>query len=139
MMEFFTVLVLVLIVVVVLRRRRRAVPSLPPVAGESTVAIDEAGITHRAVNGQSDRVRWDELREIIVVTNDHGPFADDVHWLFLGAVGVPVCAVPQSAVGADAMVARVQQLPGFRHDRLVEAMGSTQNARFTVWTREASA
>jgi len=55
--------------------------------------------------------------------------------VFVDESGQGGCAVPASAEGFDALLARVQQLPGFDDEAVVAAMGSSTNARFDVWQR----
>ena len=78
------------------------------------------------------------LHAIVVETNDTGPFGDDCWWqLHQDANSVPDCAFPQSAVGSQAVIDALTALPGFDHMAMLIAMGSTDNARFAVWTRPA--
>jgi hypothetical protein len=137
-MRLILIVVVVVIVIAMLRRRRRdgqLAASAAPVIGGSVVTVGDIGVTHRLANGQSESVRWDDLDEVAVVTNDQGPFADDVHWLLLPSGRQQVCAIPQSALGSDKLLEHLQQLPGFRNETFVESMGSTTSARFVVWKR----
>ena len=134
-MRYLLLLAVLLAFIALLRGRRRVGASAAPVAGGSVVTVGELGVTHRLADGQWESVRWDDLDEVAVVTNDQGPFADDVHWLLLPVGRQQVCAIPQSAAGSDKLLERLQQLPGWRNDTFVESMGSTTNARFVVWKR----
>ncbi len=88
--------------------------------------------------GQPDEVLpIADLREVQLLTNDHGPFSADVWWVLIGREPHLGCSFPQGATGEAAVLAFVQQLPGFRNDAFLQAMGSTQNARFTCWRAEA--
>jgi hypothetical protein len=103
--------------------------SNPPV---DTVAFDEEGVTRTMASGRIEHVRWDHLVEIEIVTTDEGPFVEDVFWLLSAGDGTG-CAVPQGAVGSDALLARLQQLPGFDNGAVIDAMTCVENARFVCW------
>jgi hypothetical protein len=76
-------------------------------------------------NGKTESIRWDELREVGIVTTDEGPWAADVFWLLLcDGVG---CAVPSEAQGARTLLERLSELPGFDARAVIEAMGCTDN------------
>ena len=76
-----------------------------------------------------------DLREVVVETNDAGPASADVWWRLYGAEPAPRCSYPGGATGETAVLERLQALPGFDNDALIEAMGSTSNRRFTVYRR----
>lgn len=99
-----------------------------------TVVLDERGVTRTLGNGKAESVRWATLREVFIVTTDEGPWVNDVFWVLLDDDGG--CAVPWEAECAQSLLARLQQLNGFDNQRVIEAMGCTDNARFDVWRRE---
>ncbi|MBS0385746.1 MAG: hypothetical protein JSS00_10415 [Proteobacteria bacterium] len=86
-------------------------------------------------HGDVKEISKDELASIIVETNDTGPWGADVWWLLFGPNDQMAMAYPQGATGEDAMLSYFTSLPGFDHAKLIEAMGSTQNAVFPVWRR----
>jgi hypothetical protein len=98
-----------------------------------SVSFDETEVIRTLADGRRETLRWDDLQEVSVITTDEGPFADDLYWALLGNEGG--CAVPSTAAGADALLSRLQQLPGFKNEIVVEAMGSTANAKFVCWER----
>jgi hypothetical protein len=65
---------------------------------------------------------------------DEGPFVDDVFFLLLGNDGKG-CCVPPGAEGSGPLLDRLQALPGFDNGKVIEAMGSTGNARFVCWRK----
>jgi hypothetical protein len=71
----------------------------------------------------------------MIETNDSGPFGADIWWLLFGADDRLACAFPQGAAGEKAAVDRLLGLPGFDHEAMIMAMGSTGNAVFPVWRR----
>jgi hypothetical protein len=101
---------------------------------ESVVALDDTGVERRLGDGRVERVRWDELEEVVVVTTDDGPWSEDVFFLLGGPDGTG-CAVPQSDPVVSALLERLQKLPGFDNGALIRAMSSTGNARFPCWKR----
>jgi hypothetical protein len=94
-------------------------------------------VVRTLASGQQEIVRWDALQEVSIITSDEGPFVDDLHWVLLGAPGG--CAVASSAVGASELLARLQALPGFNNEAVIQAMGSTSHAQFVCWTRASAA
>lgn len=97
------------------------------------VRFDEKGVVRTMGDGRTESVLWDDLREVRIITTDEGPLTDDVFWLLVGDSGG--CAVPSEADGAKDLMARLQQLPGFRNDMVIKAMASTSNAEFICWKR----
>jgi len=83
--------------------------------------------------GKAEKVRWDDLREVAIVTTDGGPWRDDVLWVLEGDDGG--CVVGSEAEGAAGLLPRLQQLPGFDNKAVIAAMGSADNARFVCWKR----
>ncbi len=99
------------------------------------VEFDDTAIRRRSANGRVESITWDELASIDIVTTDEGPQLDDVFWLLANRDGSRGCAVVSDAVGFDTLLARLQALPGFDNGAVIQAMGSTSNARFAVWRR----
>jgi hypothetical protein len=82
-------------------------------------------------------MRWVELREICIVTNDAGPFLPDVFWVFRSAAGE--IRFPTGSIGEKPVMDRALDLPGFNMERFTAAMGSTDNAEFLVWRKPSAA
>jgi hypothetical protein len=103
-------------------------------ADEETVTFDDVAVVRTMRDGTEERLLWSDLCEVSIVTTEEGPFADDVFWLLVGTTGG--CAVPSNAVGAAALLERLQELPGFDNETVIKAMGSTGNAEFVCWQRD---
>ena len=112
------------------KRRSSSPPERP------TVEFDDDGVTSRR-GAVVEHVRWAELAEVRILTTDDGPLADDVFFVLVAGAGG--CMVPQGAGGCDALLRRLQELPGFRNESVIEAMGSTEFREFLCWRRDASA
>jgi hypothetical protein len=100
------------------------------------VEVSDGGVTCTRPTGEADSVAWDDLKAVTVITTDEGPFAPDVLWHLEGGRGG--CVVPQGAAGEDALLERLQALPGFDNEALVEAMSSAENRRFVCWKKESA-
>lgn len=100
---------------------------------QAPVTVDDHGIT-RELNGGVEHVAWPDLNLIEIHTTAAGPTADDVFWVFHASNGSGV--VVPSSVAPDDLLARVQQLPGFNNEVLIQAMGSTDDAAFECWRKQ---
>lgn len=107
----------------------------PPqnLGGKSLVSFDEHGVTRNMPDGRVEAVSWHELQEVMIVTTGAGPFEDDVFWVLSG--NGRGCAVPSESAGMKELLTRLQQLPGFNNESVIQAMGSTSNAKFICWSR----
>jgi hypothetical protein len=103
------------------------------------VTIDTDRIACRRPSGDEESVRWADLDVVMVVTNDHGPFAADVWWLLIGRDGKSGCTIPQGATGEPALLDALQKLPGFDNKQLIDAMCCVDNRRFLCWRRSTAA
>jgi hypothetical protein len=95
------------------------------------VAISPDAIEVVAPDGHAERVLLADLREVVVETNDTGPWGADVWWHLIGSLSR--IAFPQGATGEPAVLDGLQKLPGFDNQELIRAMGSTSNASFVCW------
>lgn len=99
-----------------------------------SLRIDDWGVRRDLGDGTAEEVAWENLVEVQIVTTDEGPFVDDVFFLLAGSGGKGVC-VPQGAPGSEPLLERLQALPDFDNDQVIEAMGCSENARFVCWKR----
>lgn len=102
------------------------------------VTFDDGGVRRVMRGGKVETIAWREVDEIQIVTTDEGPGQDDVFWLLLNHDSSRGCAVSNEAEGFPALLAALQQLPGFDNAAVVRAMGSATNQRFTVWKRASA-
>jgi hypothetical protein len=102
------------------------------------VTFDDKTIRRVMRRGGVETIAWHEVDEIQIITTDEGPGQDDVFWLLLNHDSSRGCAVSNEAEGFPALLAALQQLPGFDNAAVVRAMGSATNQRFTVWKRASA-
>jgi hypothetical protein len=98
------------------------------------VSFDETRITRTLPDDSTETVRWNDLREVGIITTDGGPFEEDVYWVLAGSTGG--CVVSGGAQGMAKLLERLQKLPGFDNEAVIKAMGSTQNNKFQCWKRK---
>ncbi|MCR9143585.1 MAG: hypothetical protein NXI24_15160 [bacterium] len=110
---------------------------MPPETPESQIVVDvsDDSVTVTRPDGTVETLRWTDLRGVLLETTDAGPFAPDVFWILIGTDAG--CVVPWGATGDAALLARLQQLPGFDNEQVIAASTSTENARFVCWRAEA--
>ena len=96
---------------------------------------DEGGLTWAWGNELYERIRWHDLAALDVETNDQGPWAEDVHYVFTALDGRSI-EVPGLLVD-DALLTHMQALPGFDNEALIAAMACADNAVFPLWRRVA--
>jgi len=93
-------------------------------------AWDSREIRLTTVRQEVIKIPWDELEEVAIVTNDLGPYADDV-FLELTTSSAEryftLCTSP--------FLARLQELSGFDNEQVIKAMCFTDDARFACWAR----
>lgn len=106
--------------------------------GGSRVLVNDAGIACER-SGETQRIAWPDVRSVHIESVDGGLDPDDVYWVLTPARGATPMRVAQTAPGADAMIARLQQLPGFRYEPMINSMITTEATRFLVWEREDEA
>jgi len=96
--------------------------------------VTDAEVVCERPDGKVERVRWDDLQKVEIVTTDKGPMEPDVFWVLHGSkTGV---AAPQGATGENELLDRLLKLPGFDNKALIDAMSSATNKRFLCWQRK---
>lgn len=107
-------------------------PPLPPERYYVLAITDTFVICYRP-DGTTESVRLDDLQKVDILTTSDGPFAPDAFWLLHGTSGG--CSIPHGASGEKELADLLLALPGFDHGAFIQAMGSTQEALFTCWSR----
>jgi hypothetical protein len=100
-----------------------------------SLEVNAKEVVCRYPSGEQRRIGWERLEQVSIVTNDRGPFADDVFWVLTD--GETTIVITNDLPAIAALNERVCALPGARADQIVAAMGSTENATFAIWQREA--
>ena len=98
------------------------------------IIFNKTNIASHWPDGTLQRLNWNDLAQVDVITTDEGPWAEDVFFLLLDTSGESI-VVPQCFDGAQALVEQLAKLPTFDDSALRKAMGSTSNQTFVCWRR----
>src|SRR3982751_3992111 len=99
--------------------------------GEDLQITDE-GVLRRLARGESEYVRWGELREISIVTTQGVNLSEEYFFVLAGTATSGVIVGQELAAGHD-LLSHLINLPGFDHGGIAGAMASPVNQRFTLW------
>jgi hypothetical protein len=97
------------------------------------VDVTDEGATCSRPDGKTESVKWSDLQRVEILTTDDGPFAPDVFWVLFDTIGG--CVIPWGATGDRELMNRLQSLPGFRNDVIIDAASLTTNNRLLCWER----
>lgn len=99
--------------------------------GEELQITDE-GVLRRLARGDSEYVRWTELREVSIVVTQ-GVNLSEEYFFVLAGTGTSGVLVGQALATRHDLVSHLNKLPGFDHRGIAAAMASPVNQRFTLW------
>ncbi|EID55436.1 hypothetical protein SacxiDRAFT_3230 [Saccharomonospora xinjiangensis XJ-54] len=101
-------------------------------ARSRSVSVDDTGVRRLLADGTEESIAWGDLAAVVVRVIPEGPWKEDV-FLMLAASDGTGTAVPSGDPAADALIERLQMLPGFDHDTFVEAMTTDADKAYVVW------
>lgn len=101
--------------------------------GPGVVSIHEGQISYFGPEGGAI-LALDALVRVEIVTTTDGPFGSDVFWHLTDELG-QTAIIPGGAQDITTLLDRLGGLPGFDHIAVISAMGSTDDARFKIWSR----
>ncbi len=97
-----------------------------------SVRFDGDDIVTSDGQGDERKMALRDLTQVVVATDDSGPWGADVVFLLYSNEPHPTCLFPLEATGRDSFVAWLEAQPGYNDRELARAMGSTKVARFEV-------
>jgi hypothetical protein len=98
------------------------------------VVVSDAEVTCTRPDGKVESVAWGDLQKVDVLTTGDGPFVPDMFWVLYGTVGG--CVVPWGATGESELIRRLQALPAFRNEAVVQAASLTTENLLHCWERK---
>jgi hypothetical protein len=99
--------------------------------GEELQITDE-GVLRRLARGDSEYVRWSELREISIVVTQGVNLTEEYVFVLAGSGNSGVLVGQRLAAKHD-LISHLNKLPGFDHRNIATAMASPVNQRFLLW------
>jgi hypothetical protein len=99
--------------------------------GEELQITDE-GVLRRLARGDSEYVRWSELREVSIVVTQGVNLSEEFFYVLAGTGTSGVIVGERLATRHD-LVSHLAKLPGFDHRNITAAMASPVNQRFLLW------
>jgi len=107
-----------------------------PARSPARVSFDDELVRCQRPGGTTEEVSWDELAAVEILSTDAGPFVCDVFFVLHG--NERGCGIPQEAEGCKELLERLQKLPGFNNQAVIDAMCCASNARFPAWQKESA-
>jgi hypothetical protein len=99
--------------------------------GEALQITDE-GVLRRLARGDSEFVRWSDLREVSIVMTQDVSLSEEYFYVLAGT-GTSGVLVGQGLATKYDLLSHLAKLPGFDHGNIATAMASPVNQRFTLW------
>ena len=104
--------------------------------GEELQITDE-GVLRRLARGDSEYVRWSDLREVSIVVTQ-GVNLTEEYFYVLAGTGKSGVLVGQGLAAKHDLVSHLGKLPGFDHRNIAAALASPVNQRFVAVARRAA-
>lgn len=106
-------------------------------AAGSTVGlhVDGSGVRRELADGREEQVHWNEIVEVDVVLADRGPHSESGGAIVLFGDARRGVLVPLDQLEPSGLATGLTRLPGFRMERLTEALSKQPPARTTCWSR----
>lgn len=117
--------------------RKRRDYGKTPLEHEFEVTVNERGLRVRHLDGHIESAIWEEISEVIAITNDSGPWGIDFWYVLTTPSGE--CTFPLGAIGYEPAVDWIQGRPGLSVEEMTKAIRSTSNSEFLLWRKQDSA
>ena len=99
------------------------------------VRLSDSEIVCERPDGKTERVTWDDLQRVEILTTADGPFAPDVFWVLSGTDAG--CVIPWGATGDRELLERLQTLQRFDNTAVINSASKTDEAMTLCWQRSA--
>ena len=85
---------------------------------------------------KTNRINWEEIDLINVVTTDEGPFTNDVFILLINSKTNLGVALPNDRSETQEVVEKILKFPNFDFEKWITSMSSVENCIFEVWKKD---
>ncbi|MBX9685400.1 MAG: hypothetical protein K2X27_01785 [Candidatus Obscuribacterales bacterium] len=93
--------------------------------------INEKEVLRRISDGTVERVNWNELTEVRIITTDQGPYFEDLFFILESKNGGTVIS-NEWAVKLN-LFDYFKNLENFDNEAVIKAMSCTDNNTFIIW------
>jgi hypothetical protein len=104
------------------------------------IDVSDLGLTRRfgprMGKRRQERVLWDELVRVEILTSGEGPFTEDFFFLLVGRDGGGVAVSNELAVKHGLVAILQRRFSGIDDRAIIEASGSTRARRVLVWQKQ---
>ena len=94
--------------------------------------ISDEGVLRRLARGESEFVRWSELREVSLVMTQGANLPEEYFYVLAGT-GTSGVLIGQALATKFDLLSHLSKLPWFDHRNIATAMASQVNQKFTLW------
>ena len=112
-------------------QRRHSAYLLPE--SQFVVEFDESTVSLSHPKRTKETIAWADVDEVLITTNDEGPWVCDWSWLL--RVGNGGLVVSKGATGEDRFFERLQKLPAFDNAAVQATTRRTDNFQISCWRR----
>lgn len=99
------------------------------------VSLSDTEVICRRPDGQTERVAWEDLQRVEILTTPDGPFAPDTFWILSGADSG--CVIPWGPTGDSELLERLQRLPLFDNMAVINCAKATEESMTLCWERQS--
>ena len=96
--------------------------------------MDARGLRREISDGTVEEIRWAQLKKVVIVTTDEGPYCEDLFFILEEEQGGTI--VSNEWATRLALLKELEKLPYFDFEALIEAMACTDNKSFLCWQRQ---
>jgi hypothetical protein len=97
------------------------------------VRLSDEIVSCERPDGQVERVAWDDLCSVEILTTPDGPPLPDVFWVLTGSDSG--CVIPWGATGDEELLERLQRLPQFDNNAVINAASKTEKSMTLCWQK----
>ena len=100
------------------------------------IIVTDEGVTCIYQSKQkTERINWNDVDQVQVLTTDEGPAVCDVFIVLHNTLSNSGVVLPQDREETDLVFKKLQRWPGFDNENFIKAMGSAKNEWFLVWKK----
>lgn len=109
------------------------VPSMKPPLKEN-FSVNEDAILREFSDGSFEKVSFADLSRVTIATTDAGPYFEDLFFILETDTGGTIVS-HEWAIKLD-LLSRLEKLPNFNHEAVIQAMCCTDNNKFVLWQKD---